>query len=122
MTKTISPMSVEDVGATTFGPKDGCRLSRSTIVTLCLAFIVFLLTIILLVYHFSPCHDSKIGIYNGNGSFTRRSLNIAKFNLDVRLPTSIVPDRYELKLVPFIWEGNFTFDGEVTSIFIISQF
>lgn len=34
--------------------------------------------------------------------------------LDVRLPKSVVPLSYRLKLIPFIWEGNFTFHGEVT--------
>lgn len=35
---------------------------------------------------------------------------------DVRLPTSVKPDRYYLKLTPYIFEGNFTFDGEICII------
>lgn len=34
-------------------------------------------------------------------------------NLGVRLPADIEPLYYELKLVPFIQPGNFTFHGEV---------
>lgn len=35
---------------------------------------------------------------------------------DIRLPINIRPDRYYLKLTPYIYEGNFTFDGECSVI------
>lgn len=35
---------------------------------------------------------------------------------DVRLPTDIKPERYNLKLTPYIFDGNFTFDGECSVI------
>lgn len=35
---------------------------------------------------------------------------------DVRLPTDIKPERYTIKLTPYISEGNFTFDGEISII------
>ncbi|XP_037093237.1 aminopeptidase N-like [Pollicipes pollicipes] len=33
---------------------------------------------------------------------------------DVRLPLHLVPEAYQVRLLPFIEEGNFTFSGEVT--------
>lgn len=33
---------------------------------------------------------------------------------DVRLPNNIKPDTYYLKLTPYIYDGNFTFDGEIS--------
>lgn len=41
--------------------------------------------------------------------------------LDVRLPNSVVPISYRLKLIPFIWEGNFTFHGEVTILVKVAE-
>lgn len=32
---------------------------------------------------------------------------------DVRLPTNVVPDSYRLRIIPFLWAGNSTFDGQV---------
>lgn len=32
---------------------------------------------------------------------------------DVRLPRDVVPESYYLKIVPYLWAGNSTFDGQV---------
>lgn len=40
---------------------------------------------------------------------------------DVRLPTNIKPDRYYLKLTPYIYEGNFTFDGEISVVLTVKN-
>ncbi|KAI8424594.1 hypothetical protein MSG28_003037 [Choristoneura fumiferana] len=40
---------------------------------------------------------------------------------DVRLPTNVKPQKYFLKLVPYIYEGNFTFDGEISIILIVKN-
>ncbi|XP_022181225.1 aminopeptidase N-like isoform X1 [Myzus persicae] len=32
---------------------------------------------------------------------------------DVRLPTEVVPESYDLRIIPFLWAGNSTFDGQV---------
>ncbi|CAK1546276.1 unnamed protein product [Leptosia nina] len=41
--------------------------------------------------------------------------------IDVRLPNSIKPDRYSLKLTPYIFEGNFTFDGEISVVITVKN-
>ncbi|CAG5041327.1 unnamed protein product [Parnassius apollo] len=40
---------------------------------------------------------------------------------DVRLPKYVKPDRYYLKLTPYIYEGNFTFDGEISIILTVKN-
>lgn len=42
-------------------------------------------------------------------------------NLDFRLPKSVVPHSYKLKLIPFIYDGNFTFLGEVTILVNVTE-
>lgn len=32
---------------------------------------------------------------------------------DVRLPSNVFPESYNLRIVPFLWVGNSTFDGQV---------
>lgn len=33
--------------------------------------------------------------------------------MGIRLPTNVVPESYNLKIVPYLWAGNYTFDGQV---------
>lgn len=42
-----------------------------------------------------------------------QSSPVPKKVIDVRLPRSLVPHSYNLRLIPFIYPGNFTFHGEV---------
>lgn len=39
--------------------------------------------------------------------------------IDVRLPNHIKPDRYYLKLTPYILDSNFTFDGEISVVLTV---
>ncbi|XP_050422404.1 aminopeptidase N isoform X2 [Adelges cooleyi] len=34
----------------------------------------------------------------------------------VRLPTSVIPDSYSIRIIPFLWAGNSTFEGQVDII------
>lgn len=40
---------------------------------------------------------------------------------DVRLPTYIKPEKYNLILTPYIYDGNFTFDGEISIILTVKN-
>lgn len=40
---------------------------------------------------------------------------------DVRLPLNVKPDTYYLKLTPYIFEGNFTFDGEISIVVTVKN-
>lgn len=119
MTQSREVLAMMDAHTTTFGRKRSCTIS------ICSAFLLgslFLLTLVitaLLVYHFVPCADigssgeydpNNPGMHSGRG-FPGPGSSATK--LYVRLPRSVVPVLYKLKLTPFIWEGNFTFNGEV---------
>jgi hypothetical protein len=41
--------------------------------------------------------------------------------LDVRLPRAVIPDSYNIKIIPFIFEGNFTFNGEVAVVVNVTE-
>lgn len=40
-------------------------------------------------------------------------LDTGSGTIDVRLPDAVVPDSYSVRIVPFLWAGNATFDGQV---------
>lgn len=107
-----------DAHTTTFGRKRGCTVSPCGAFLLGAAFLISLVVTGLLVYHLAPCLEEKLDkSCNGvSNSVTSRAFPIDTFGkkkLDVRLPRSIAPVSYELKLIPFIQVGNFTFNGEV---------
>lgn len=110
---------------TTFGRKRGCTISRCGGFLLGSAFLLGLVTTGLLVFHFAPCLEGKkIRSYEdffGNSNLQAIKAIGNKNKIDVRLPRSVLPDTYELKLTPFIWEGNFTFNGEVKILVNVTE-
>lgn len=112
-----------DTHTTTFGRKRGCTVSPCGAFLFGAAFLVSLVVTGLLVYHLAPCLEDKLvkpcndfgnSVFEGRGLFNKDTYG--KKKLDVRLPSSVVPDSYELSLIPFIQVGNFTFHGEVRNI------
>lgn len=68
----------------------------------------------LLVLHFGTCKDNKLQF--GENRIRKILLEETKQkteSIDLRLPQAIIPIEYELKLIPFLFDGNFTFNGEV---------
>ena len=117
-----------DTHTTTFGRKRGCTLSPCGGLLLGAAFLICLVLTGFLVYHFAPCLEEKLVkscIDLKNSGFESRGMFptdlSSKKKLDVRLPRAVVPDSYELKLIPFIWEGNFTFNGEVKILVNVTE-
>ena len=117
-----------DTHTTTFGRKRGCTVSPCGAFLFGAAFLISLVVTGLLVYHLAPCLEDKLvkscndfgnSVFEGRGLFNKDTYG--KKKLDVRLPRSVVPDSYELSLIPFIQVGNFTFHGEV-HFFSISRF
>ncbi|XP_012230834.1 aminopeptidase N [Linepithema humile] len=120
MTQSREVLAMMDAHTTTFGRKRGCTISRCGAFLLGAFFLISIVATGLLVYHFAPCLEEKQVkqcddlldnpfLQTGRGFPTTS----AKKKIDVRLPKSVVPDLYQLWLTPFIWEGNFTFHGEV---------
>lgn len=126
MTQSREVLAMMDAHTTTFGRKRGCTISWCGAFLLGAFFLISLVVTGLLVFHFAPCLEEK-QVQSCPGSDgdsllqTGRSFPTAptKKKLDVRLPKAVVPDLYELRLIPFIWEGNFTFHGEVIHFFIM---
>ncbi|EFN65601.1 Aminopeptidase N [Camponotus floridanus] len=120
MTQSREVLAMMDAHTTTFGRKKGCTISRCGVFFLGAFFLISLVVTGLLVYHFAPCLTEKQ--VNQCDDFFDNSLlpsgkgfssTPIKKKIDVRLPKAVVPDSYQLWLIPFIWEGNFTFHGEV---------
>lgn len=120
MTQSREVLAMMDAHTTTFGRKRGCTISRCGAFLFGAFFLISLVATGLLVYHFAPCLEEKqikqcndfldSPLLPSGKSF---SPTPTKKKIDVRLPKAVVPDSYELWLIPFIWEGNFTFHGEV---------
>ncbi|XP_014220654.1 aminopeptidase N [Trichogramma pretiosum] len=131
MTKSLGTMGMQDEHATTFGRKRTCAVTRCGGLALAVSFLAAVLATGLLVYHFSPCgrgfaasSGRPIGDDGDDGGRSGRSFggsSSSKKKLDVRLPRSILPQSYELKLIPYIWPGNFTFDGEVKIVVNVTE-
>ncbi|KAJ8959933.1 hypothetical protein NQ314_006136 [Rhamnusium bicolor] len=52
---------------------------------------------------------------------TEKTKTDSDLDLDVRLPKSVIPHSYKLKLIPFLQEGNFTFHGEVKILVNVTE-
>lgn len=139
-----------DGTSTTFGKKHGITISRGSASIILALFIGCLVGTGLLVYNFSSsCPRNNIAgqipleIYTPNNvtvtdniisssteaqtstieSTTSYEENITREEekIDVRLPKSLVPDYYEIHIIPFIFEGNFTFHGVVDIIINVTE-
>lgn len=125
--------------------KRGLFLSKSLALVVLTVFVLALIATSLTVYNFAACphtdtlanvtkyelnhcdHDKQLHVIPLSTEHSKSVLPIdTTTNLpfeeesalvkDVRLPTDIRPERYYLKLTPYIYEGNFTFDGECSVI------
>lgn len=144
MTHVGEKLVIMDNATTTFRNKTRISLSRNFALFLIFLFIVCLLGTGLLVYHFSSCSAPSCSLNPSTLStqfpcnstlseavFTEditstTSTETSTIDLDLaisenktkfanlRLDSRIIPHSYKLKLIPFIFETNFTFHGEVT--------
>ncbi|KAJ8681952.1 hypothetical protein QAD02_017744 [Eretmocerus hayati] len=122
MTKSLSAMGMDERGPS-FGSKRSCQLSRMGLLGLALGFLITVVVSVWIAYMIAPCtmgrdlnenvNEHPESAASSNMRFGKSFLGATKKNLDVRLPESVVPDSYEIDLVPFIWPGNFTFAGKV---------
>lgn len=75
-------------------------------------FVFFLISLCitgLLVYYLVPCSEKK---HITENDLFLKNLSKKK-NFYDKLSKIVVPDMYDIQLIPFIWENNFTFHGEV---------
>jgi aminopeptidase N len=140
MTQSREALAMMDGTTVTFSKRRGYVLSRWGIILISALFIVAIVATGLLVYKFASCaqyqqHASTHptdGVYSGINDTNRLVIPtepaipvLPPFTkspkLDVRLPRAVIPDSYNIKIIPFIYEGNFTFNGEVAVIANITE-
>uniref|UniRef100_A0A146LYB5 Aminopeptidase n=3 Tax=Lygus hesperus TaxID=30085 RepID=A0A146LYB5_LYGHE len=92
----------------------GYQVTRPCAFILACLFLIVIATALLLMYLLAPCPCAR----SAGLSYSRLS---RKSNLYVRLPTSVVPHSYNLKLIPFIQQGNFNFSGNVDITVNVTQ-
>ncbi|XP_038223162.1 aminopeptidase N [Zerene cesonia] len=129
-------------------PKRGVYLSKGLATVIFVIFSLALVATAFIVYNFAACprtdqlaNVTKYELSHCDQSkllviplSTEPSVNIETTALietttqseknkviDVRLPTNIKPERYYLKLTPYIFEGNFTFDGEISIVLTVKN-
>lgn len=142
MTHKREALTIMD-SATTFGIQNRISISRITAISIVLAFIGCLIATGLLVYYLTSCSESgktKIetksyhqcnhtvfvsatatSIYNPEITSTEIFREVTstvepktETPIDLRLPKSIIPHSYYIKLIPFLNENNFTFHGDIS--------
>lgn len=101
-------------------------------------FVTSIVATALLIYNFATCrnttspasdtHDTShvISLNNGNDhevTATEHNSHASATGgiLDLRLPRSIVPITYDIKLIPFLFNNNFTFAGEVKIVVNVTE-
>jgi aminopeptidase N len=136
MTQSREALAMMDGTTVTFSKRRGYVLTRWGIILLTALFLTAVVATGLLVYKFASCAQyqhaatySTDGVNNGDNGTGREMVSAFPAEpatpspsstkspkLDVRLPTAVKPHSYKIKIIPYIYEGNFTFDGEVAII------
>lgn len=123
-------------------PADGFVVTRLSVFITVMIFLFLMCAAVLITYNFGICSninvqsevcDKKnvipITIAINNSQPTDDVMKIVRFEEDihrsnrtnVRLPKTMHPLSYELKLIPFLFEGNFTFSGDVRIIVNVTK-
>lgn len=130
-----------DGTTTTFGKQNGVLISRKVIAVIAGIFLVGIIATGLLAYNLTSCPSKNINYHQINYTTTsiitttteapstlevsttpsEEVTIIPEKKLDVRLPRSVAPKSYHIKIIPFIYEGNFTFHGEVDIVVQIKE-
>ncbi|BES97198.1 aminopeptidase [Nesidiocoris tenuis] len=92
----------------------GYQVTRTCAFLLACLFLIVIASALLLMYLLAPCPCAR----SSGLAYSRLS---KKSNLYVRLPTSVVPHSYDLKLIPFLQPGNFNFSGNVDITINVTQ-
>lgn len=138
MTQSREALAMMDGTTVTFSKRRGYVLSRWGIILTAAAFLAAVVATGLLVYKFASCAEYQpADTYPTDGAHNDTSRVVVPAHatepaiphtpstkspkLDVRLPRAVIPDSYTIKIIPFIYEGNFTFNGEVAVIINVTE-
>ncbi|KAG4068421.1 hypothetical protein HA402_007941 [Bradysia odoriphaga] len=126
-------LSMETETNTSFGNRRGFFITRTSLVLLSAFFVCSVIAAGFLIYNFVTCpqipiestvcehhHVVPLLTHSKNASKTIYSKDQPHTTITtkdevpyLRLPRSVVPTGYDIKLIPFIWPDNFTFLGDV---------
>lgn len=142
MTQAHEPLNIMDGNTADYSTKTrrGIYLSKCMVFVILVIFTLALVTASLLVYNYAACprtdqlaNVTKYELYHcdqtkllvlpitteiSNSVIPIETTTVPAENapINLRLPTYVKPVRYYLKITPYIYEGNFTFDGEVSIV------
>ncbi|CAH0605719.1 unnamed protein product [Chrysodeixis includens] len=140
MTQAHEPLNIMDSNQADYSTstKRGIYLSKCLAFVILVIFALALVTASLLVYNYAACPQidtlanvTKYELCHCDQSkllvlplTTESSKSVIPLDttthspvpnvLNLWLPTYVRPEKYAIKITPYIYEGNFTFDGEVT--------
>ncbi len=134
-------LSMETETNTSFGNRRGFFITRTSLVLLSAFFVCSVIAAGFLIYNFVTCPqipiESSVCEHHHVVPLLTHSKNVSKtvYSKDqphttittkeetpyLRLPRSVVPIAYDIKLIPFIWPGNFTFVGDVRILVNITE-
>lgn len=134
-------LSMETAANTTFGNRRGFFITRTSLILLTAFFVCSVIAAGFLIYNFVTCpqipiessvcehhHVIPLITHSKNGTKTHYSKDqptphvMAKEEVPyLRLPRSVIPTSYDIKLIPFIWPNNFTFFGDVRILVTIQE-
>lgn len=134
-----------DGTTTTFGKQHGVFISRKIIAVIAAIFVIGIIATGLLAYSLTSCpsnlqeatryhhqdhHNQSSSSFTTTESSTDEEYTSTPIEdttssitkkLDVRLPRSVFPKSYHIRIIPFIFEGNFSFHGEVDIVVIAKE-
>lgn len=131
-------VTMDSDGTTTFTTRKTFEISRFTLIFSVAILVCSIIAAGLLILHFGACpgeiavktqvcgKDNVIPMITHYGENRTKTTKLeksedgsddvgsnAQANIGLRLPRSIEPISYDIKLIPFLFEDNFTFTGEV---------
>lgn len=126
-------LSMETATNTTFGNRRGFFITRTSLLLVTAFIVCSIIAAGFLIYNFVTCpqipiessicehhHVIPLLTHSKNGTKTHYSKDQPILHTNakeeapyLRLPRSVVPTSYDIKLIPFIWPDNFTFFGDV---------
>jgi aminopeptidase N len=142
MTQSREALAMMDGTAVTVSKRQGYVLGLWGIILIAALFLAVGVATGLLVYKFASCTQYqrgstclKDGVQNGVNSTSRVIIPAIATDpamtspvpsptspkLDVRLPRAVKPDSYKIDVIPFIYEGNFTFNGKVAVVVNVTE-
>lgn len=140
MTQAHEPLNIMDGTQADYSTKTkrGVYLSKCLAIIILVIFVLALVTASLLVYNYAACpkvdqlanvtkyelchcDQSKLLVLPLTTESSRSVIPLETTThssipnvTNLWLPSQLKPERYFLNITPYIYEGNFTFDGEVT--------